>query len=248
MKLSLCTFPFIILSIEAFAFDVRLPTKPNHHFGLQASASREEIGMEATYKTMSSIFTGIFLAANVMTVNNAPAFATPTNIAMDSSSIRITKTVTTMDMSLPGSYDSISGAKASGTDELTVETNVLTNTSRKKVSSSDSKDKVADLAERKAQREALAAEKAALAAEKEAEKEALTAEKAAEREALALQKVQENELKAQEKAEAKAKATAKKEKETAERKLAGAEFVDMSLPSYGDNASASGGKSSIFSL
>eukprot|EP00554_Chaetoceros_debilis_P013166 CAMPEP_0194110888 /NCGR_PEP_ID=MMETSP0150-20130528/10039_1 /TAXON_ID=122233 /ORGANISM="Chaetoceros debilis, Strain MM31A-1" /LENGTH=329 /DNA_ID=CAMNT_0038800183 /DNA_START=119 /DNA_END=1108 /DNA_ORIENTATION=+ len=188
--------------------------------------------------TFSSILIGAFIGASAMNINANPAHATDTvtDISLlsssssslvllqsSSSSIHISKTITTMEFSLPSSYDTISSATASGTNELTVETDTITNTSRKKVTSSTSstssdngfslpsfgggngndnsnlsdEERAALAAERKAEREALAllksAEREAIAAEKAAEKEAIAQAKSAERDAIAQQQAQDNE-------------------------------------------------------
>uniref|UniRef100_A0A7S4M6Y1 Uncharacterized protein n=2 Tax=Odontella aurita TaxID=265563 RepID=A0A7S4M6Y1_9STRA len=196
--------------------------------------------------------------------------------ALQSSSIELSATVQTMDMSLPSSYSAISDAKASGVAELAQEENLITGTKKKVTPKPSSKtgggmsmptggtplteeEKAALAAERQAAREAAAVEKAALAAEKAAEREAAAAEKAAEQKALAEQNAAEREVnqraataKAAERAEAKAAAdadkAAKKAAKEAESKFKGAEIIDMGLPSYSDSAAVTGGKSSIFAL
>lgn len=191
----------------------------------------------------SSILIGAFISASAMNINADPALATgtftdtsssPSSLAsLQSSSMHLSKTITTMDFSLPSSYDTISSATASGTNELTVETDTITNTSRKKVVSSSSPDnagfslpsfggsggndsssnlseeeRAALAAERKAEREALAAlksaEREAIAAEKAAEKEAIAVAKAAERDAIAQQQAEDNERLAIQRAKEKA--------------------------------------------
>eukprot|EP00553_Chaetoceros_curvisetus_P004494 CAMPEP_0204615888 /NCGR_PEP_ID=MMETSP0717-20131115/3264_1 /ASSEMBLY_ACC=CAM_ASM_000666 /TAXON_ID=230516 /ORGANISM="Chaetoceros curvisetus" /LENGTH=287 /DNA_ID=CAMNT_0051628935 /DNA_START=196 /DNA_END=1059 /DNA_ORIENTATION=- len=233
-------------------------------------------------KLASSFIIGAFLSANTMCADPAFAF-NPSESTYNSfeptSSICVSGTITTMDFSLPSSYDKISDATASATAELTVETNVITNTSRKKTStpakskgdssspfsfggggnSLTDEEKAEIAAARKAERDALAAEKeaekAAIAAEKAAERELLAAQKAAEREELAQQKAVENEARLAEQAKkralaasAKALAEEKKEAKAASEKLRGAEFVDFSLPSYGESASTDGKRDSVFAL
>lgn len=268
--------------------EIQEATKNDNHD--DDSFSRETTNAEAPPKknrTLSSICSiavaSSLFFGSMMNLHVDPAIAVDVDpyptctvacTSLSSSSIQLSKTITTMDMALPSSYDSISDATASGTAELTVETNVITNTSRKKVStastsSNSSKDrgrkalsdeeKAALAAEKQAERELLAAEekaeKEALAAEKAAEREAIAAQKAAERELLAKEKAAENERRAEEKAQllasqkaAKALAEEKKEKQASEAKFKGADFVDMALPSYDDNAAATGEKNSIFAL
>lgn len=230
----------------------------------------------------SSLIIGSILSANTLYADPALAFKTYSegtyNTFEPTSSICISETITTMDFSLPSSYDKISDATASATSELTVETNVLTNTSRKKAStptkskgdssfsfggggsnSLSDEEKAQIAATRKAERDALAAEKAAekaaIAAEKAAERELLAAQKAAEREALAQQKAAENEVRLAEQAQkralaatAKALAEEKKEAKATSEKFRGAEFVDFSLPSYEDSSSSDGRRDSVFAL
>jgi len=147
-----------------------------------------------------------------------------------------------MEFSLPSSYDTISSATASGTNELTVETDTITNTSRKKVTSSPSstssdnngfslpsfggvggngnndsnlsdEERAALAAERKAEREALALLKSA-------EREAIAAEKAAEKEAIAQAKSAERDAIAQQQAEDNERLAIQRQKEKVERKEA----------------------------
>lgn len=179
-----------------------------------------------------------------------------------------------MDFALPSSYDSIADAKSASVDELTQEENVLTGTKVKKAPKKDKsssgdnsplfqqltpEEKEKAAAEQRAAREAKAAEKLAVAAEKEAEKAALAAEKQAQKEAMtaerAAEQAQKNAEKAEQQkaaakekaqkiAEAEAKSSARKEAT----KFAGADFVDMGLPSYDSSASAGGKKNSVFAL
>jgi flagellar biosynthesis GTPase FlhF len=189
-----------------------------------------------------------------------------------SSSIQISETIKTMEFSLPSSYDSIADAKASAVDELSQDTNVITGTNvkkaPKKTKSADEgigfggpsrtpEEKAELAAQKRAEREAAAAEKVALEAEKQSERESLSAERQAEKESQAAERAiekakadaergenQKAAKEAKEKTEA-AKA-AKAEQREQENNLKGADFVDMSLPSYGD---ASKGKAkSAFSL
>ena len=86
----------------------------------------------------SSILIGAFIGASAMNMNANPALATDATLipatassssapaSLQSSSIHLSKTITTMEFSLPSSYDTISSATASGTNELTVETNTIT--------------------------------------------------------------------------------------------------------------------------
>mmetsp|Transcript_8524 Transcript_8524/g.12546 ORF Transcript_8524/g.12546 Transcript_8524/m.12546 type:complete len:181 (+) Transcript_8524:408-950(+) len=172
-------------------------------------------------------------------------------------SIQVAEKITTMDFSLPSSYDKIADVKTNAKEELTVEENLITGTKRKAApkASSDSisfgkqlteEEKAAISAEREAKKEALAAEKAAIAAEKAAEKEAQAAEAAAQQKARAEQQAADKEQKAVEKAQ-KAAAEARESKK-ASSKYSAADIVDMGLPSYSDAASTSGKKASPFAI
>jgi hypothetical protein len=164
-----------------------------------------------------------------------------------------------MDFSLPSSYKAISDAKASAVDELSNEENVLTGTKvnkapKKTKSSSNegpsfggpsltSEEKAQLAAQKRAEREAAGAKKAALEAEKKSEREALSAERQAEKEVQAAERATEkaktdaergeNQKAAKEaKEKMEAAKAAKAEQREKENGLKGAEFVDMSLPSY----------------
>mmetsp|Transcript_3448 Transcript_3448/g.5084 ORF Transcript_3448/g.5084 Transcript_3448/m.5084 type:complete len:336 (-) Transcript_3448:82-1089(-) len=210
--------------------------------------------------TFSSILIGAFIGASAMNINANPAHATDTvtDISLlsssssslvllqsSSSSIHISKTITTMEFSLPSSYDTISSATASGTNELTVETDTITNTSRKKVVSSpsstssdnnnnnngfslpsfgggNSNNNDSNLSDE--ERAALAAERKAereaLALLKSAEREAIATEKAAEKEAIAQAKSAERDAIAQQQAEDNERLAIQRQKEKVERKEA----------------------------
>jgi len=206
--------------------------------------------------TFSSILIGAFIGASAMNINANPAHATDTSLLpssssssslvllQSSSSIHISKTITTMEFSLPSSYDTISSATASGTNELTVETDTITNTSRKKVVSSPSSTSSdnnnngfslpsfgggggnsndnSNLSDE--ERAALAAERKAereaLALLKSAEREAIATEKAAEKEAIAQMKSAERDAIAQQQAEDNERLAIQRQKEKVERKEA----------------------------
>ena len=192
-------------------------------------------------------------------VPSAPIEITSTSINIQSSTIQLSETIKTMDFSLPSSYDTISDAKSSATDELTVTVNAPTGggggKKAPKAKSSGgggsskqpamtSEERAALKAAREAQKEAEAAAKAAArAADKEAAEAAAKAKQeaaAAVREAEKVAKQAEAKLKkeaAAEKAEAKKAATVS----------SSVEFVDMGLPSYSDSAKTEG-KKSAFSL
>lgn len=214
---------------------------------------------------------GIFgVAAAVLTFNAADVCAYSDNnncISQQSAvlmgpSIQVAEKITTMDFSLPSSYDKIADVKTNAKEELTVEENLITGTKRKAApkASSDSisfgkqlteEEKAAISAEREAKKEALAAEKAAIAAEKAAEKEAQAAEAAAQQKARAEQQAADKEQKAVEKAQKAAadKAAAEaRESKKASSKYSAADIVDMGLPSYSDAASTSGKKASPFAI
>jgi|AntRauTorckE5430_2_1112549.scaffolds.fasta_scaffold09400_2 hypothetical protein len=209
--------------------------------------------------TLSSIVVAVLFGVSAMgSVNIDPAIATsaPGSYAFDSlagaeltpsqvssvssSSFNLAKTITTMDMSLPSAYDKISSAKSSSTAELTLETDSITQTSRKKASTStksnDSsgssssgsmfslpsmggnndnnltdEEKAVIAAEKKAEREAIAIARAE-------EREAISAEKAAEREAIASAKVAEKEALAIQKAEENERFAEERAVERAEKK------------------------------
>ena len=219
--------------------------------------SKKEYGLVQIVAVIT-ILIGAFIGASAMSINANPAHATDTSLLpssssssslvllQSSSSIHISKTITTMEFSLPSSYDTISSATASGTNELTVETDTITNTSRKKVvsspssTSSDSNNNGFSLPsfgggngggnsnndsnlsdeERAALAAERKAEREALALLKSAEREAIAAEKAAEKEAIAQAKSAERDAIAQQQAEDNERLAIQRQKEKVERKEA----------------------------
>lgn len=223
---------------------------------LEASRNHMQDVEAAGRNTLSSIVVAVLFGVSAMgSVNIDPAIAmsAPGSYALDSlagadltssqvssSSFNLAKTITTMDMSLPSAYDKISSAKSSSTAELTLETDSITQTSRKKASTStksnDSsgssssgsmfslpsmggnndnnltdEEKAVIAAEKKAEREAIAIARAE-------EREAISAEKAAEREAIASAKVAEKEALAIQKAEENERFAEERAVERAEKK------------------------------
>ena len=184
------------------------------------------------------------VAATVLAFSafNAPAFAEESLVARPqrpdvifSSSIQVSETISTMDFSLPSSYDAISDAKSSAVGELVLEENLLTGNKVKKAA--PKKAKSSNVKGSGSGGEALTPEeKAQLAIQKKAEREAAAAEKQAEKAALAAEKAAQKEVQ-----------SARRAVEKVESTLKGAEFVDMSLPSYGDSAGTAREKS-VFSL
>ena len=217
--------------------------------------SKKEYGLVQIVAVIT-ILIGAFIGASAMSINANPAHATDTSLLpssssssslvllQSSSSIHISKTITTMEFSLPSSYDTISSATASGTNELTVETDTITNTSRKKVISSPSStssdnnnngfslpsfgngggnsnnDSNLSDEERAALAAERKAEREALALLKSAEREAIAAEKAAEKEAIAQAKSAERDAIAQQQAEDNERLAIQRQKEKVERKEA----------------------------
>ena len=220
--------------------------------------SKKEYGLVQIVAVIT-ILIGAFIGASAMSINANPAHATDTSLLpssssspslvllQSSSSIHISKTITTMEFSLPSSYDTISSATASGTNELTVETDTITNTSRKKVVSSPSStssdnnnnnngfslpsfgngiggngnnDSNLSDEERAALAAERKAEREALALLKSAEREAIAAEKAAEKEAIAQAKSAERDAIAQQQAEDNERLAIQRQKEKVERKEA----------------------------
>ena len=218
--------------------------------------SKKEYGLVQIVAVIT-ILIGAFIGASAMSINANPAHATDTSLLpsssssssslvllQSSSSIHISKTITTMEFSLPSSYDTISSATASGTNELTVETDTITNTSRKKVVSSPSStssdnnnngfslpsfgngggnsnnDSNLSDEERAALAAERKAEREALALLKSAEREAIASEKAAEKEAIAQAKSAERDAIAQQQAEDNERLAIQRQKEKVERKEA----------------------------
>ena len=170
-----------------------------------------------------------------------------------SSTLHLSETIKTMDFSLPSSYDSISDAKSAATDELTVTVNPAKapraksgggGKSKEQQPAMTSEERAALKAAREAQKEA---DKAAREAAAAADKEAAAAAAEAKRQAAAAVRELEKEQKA---AAAKLKREAAAEKQESKKAAtvsSNVEFVDMSLPSYGDSAPTEG-KRSPFSL
>jgi hypothetical protein len=248
-------------SLSAFC----TPNLPRSHDTSRMMSRDDEVFVRDSFRAF-----GVAATIFAFGFMNAPAPAAAANQAQNhvfSTSIQVSETIKTMDFSLPSSYGAISDAKASGVEKLSREENILTGIEVKKApkaksSSSDSfslggkqlspEEKAALAAERQAEREAIAAEKQALEAEKQVEKEATAAAKRTEKEAMEVERAAQKATadaekgeKIKEAKEAKAKAeAAKAEKDSqkaSEANFAGAEFVDMGLPSYGD-ATATKGK------
>ena len=265
-----CAF-ILLLSGTSVSFSPTARGTRNERSFLVAPLKMTEGGETTEFGAQVRSIFGAFGVVSAVLFSSIGAHAAGGPIpAMESSTVKIAAEIKTMDMSLPSSYNSISGATASGTAELTVVENVVTGTQRKAapkkkdggaMSASNFGKKMTDeekatiAAEKQAQREAEAAEKVAIAADKAAEREALKAEK----EALAIEKATGKAADRGEKeaerlvAKEAAKAIAlKKAEETeakkSERVFSGAEIVDMSMPSYADSASASGTKENFFSL
>lgn len=242
---------------------------PNKTSSRSLSALKPLEAPAADKNTLSSIVVAILFGVSTMcSVNVDPALAapgadalgiiaggveltvpSPQTSSLSSSSFNLAKTITTMDMSLPSAYDKISSATASGTTELTVETDTITQTSRKKVSAPSTKsddssgsgsssifslpsmggnndnslsdeERAALAAEKKAEREAVAIAKSL-------EREAITAEKAAEREAIASEKAAEKEALALQKAEDNERLADVRALERAEKKAAAAKAAKI---------------------
>lgn len=188
----------------------------------------------SVFRAFGIAATAAALALNVAYVPAAVATTSDNqeNSALHSSSVWLSKSVQTMDFSLPSSYDSISEATASGVNELSVVENLNTGTKTKPKPSATSaskpggkdmslpsmggnlteEEKAKIAAERKAEREAVAAAEAAEAAERKAELEAEREAKAAAAARSAEEKAAEREATTKLKAEeAKARAVAKAE-------------------------------------
>ena len=155
----------------------------------------------------------------------------PLNDAFASSSLQVSATITTMDFSMPSSYDSIADPVASGKDELTQESVVNVGSPRLKKKSASSAKKTSSAGpsvSRKEASEAAKAERVAQRKAQEAEQKARDEEAAKERDARIKAAREEKIAKRKEAAEEEAAAAAEKE----EAKFKGATFVDTSIPTY----------------
>jgi hypothetical protein len=171
--------------------------------------------------------------------------------AVLSSSVDLSKVITTMDFSLPSSYDNISDPVASGKDELTTTVNVETGSSKRSAASAESKKKSASskssggglslnkmiaLPSSSSSVSSMKEDAAAALAERVAQRKRTEAEQAARDEQAARERdaniraAREEKIarRAAEQAEKEAAALAKQE----EAKYDGVKFVDTSMPEY----------------
>lgn len=172
--------------------------------------------------------------------------------AVLSSTVDLSKVITTMDFSLPSSYDNISDPVASGKDELTTTVNIETGSSKRSAASSESKKKSASSksaggglslnkmislpTSSSSSGSSMKEEAAAALAERVAQRKRMEAEQAARDEQAARERdaniraAREEKIarRAAEQAEKEAAALAKEE----EAKYEGVKFVDTSMPEY----------------